>query len=103
MRIRGFAGVAAAALSLAWSGCTLSRPDYVAPDIAIGASAFVRAIEAHTLSDPIGGNRAEVLLNGDEIFPAMLAAIRGARTTITLANFSWEDGETARQVAETLA
>ena len=31
----------------------------------------------------VDGNRVETLLNGDEIFPAMLAAIRGATKTIT--------------------
>jgi cardiolipin synthase len=91
------------ALVLALAGCTLSRPDYIAPDVAVGASAFVRAVEAHTLSGLIAGNRAQVLLNGDEIFPAMLTAIRSARTTITFANFSWEDGEVAREIVEALA
>ena len=43
----------------------------------------------------VEGNRAQVLLNGDEIFPAMLAAIRRARTTITFANFIYEDGDIA--------
>ncbi len=94
---------ALAALGLALAGCTLSRPDYIAPDVAVGDSAFVRAVEAHTLSGPIEGNRAEVLLNGDQIFPAMLAAIRSARTTITFANFSYEDGEVAREITEALA
>ena len=81
------------ALCIALPGCTLSRPDYLAPDIAVGESAFVRAVEAHTLSGLIEGNRAEVLVNGDQIFPAMLDAIRSARTTITFANFSYEDGD----------
>ena len=97
------ARVAVVALCIALPGCTLSRPDYLAPDITVGESAFVRAVEAHTLSGLIEGNRAEVLLNGDEIFPAMLAAIRGARTTITFANFSWEDGDVAREMVEALA
>ena len=91
------------ALCIALPGCTLSRPDYLAPDIAVGESAFVRAVEAHTLSGLIEGNRAEVLVNGDQIFPAMLDAIRSARTTITFANFSYEDGEVAREITEALA
>jgi cardiolipin synthase A/B len=77
----------AAVLCLALSACTLSRPHYVAPDVSVGQPAFVRAIEAHTLSGLIDGNRAELLLNGDQIFPAMLAAIRSARSTITFANY----------------
>src|ERR1041384_3857200 len=93
----------AAALGLALTGCTLNRPDYIAPDVAVGDSAFVRAVEAHTLSGPIEGNRAEVLVNGEQIFPARRAAIRGARTTITFANFSYEDGEVAHEITEALA
>jgi cardiolipin synthase len=93
----------AAVLGIALAGCTLSRPHYVAPDVRVGEPAFVRAMEAHTLSGLVDGNRAQVLLNGDEIFPAMLAAIRSARTTITLANFVYEDGGIAREMAEALA
>jgi cardiolipin synthase A/B len=78
--------LAAAALGLVLSAFTLSRPHYVAPDVSVGESAFIRPVEAHTLSGLVEGNRAELLLNGDEIFPAMLAAIRSARTTITFAN-----------------
>jgi cardiolipin synthase len=101
--MRRLHAITAAALGIALAGCTLSRPDYIAPDVAVGDSAFVRAVEAHTLSRPIEGNRAEVLVNGDQIFPAMLAAIRAARTTITFANFSYEDGEVAREITEALA
>jgi cardiolipin synthase A/B len=93
----------AAAVCLALASCTLSRPHYVAPDVSVGESAFVRAIEAHTLSGLVEGNRAELLFNGDEIFPAMLAAIRGARTTITFANYIYEDGDITVTMAEALA
>jgi len=91
------------ALCTVLPGCTLTRPNYIAPDVAVGDLAFVRAVEAHTVSDLVAGNRATVLVNGEQIFPAMLAAIRGARTTITFANFSWEDGDVAREVTEALA
>jgi cardiolipin synthase len=92
-----------ALLSVTLSACTLSRPEYVSPDVAVGSPAFMRALEAHTLSGPVEGNRAEVLLNGDEIFPAMLAAVRGARRTITFANFMYEAGEVSRQMAAAMA
>jgi cardiolipin synthase A/B len=93
----------AALLCIALPGCTLSRPHYVAPDVSVGESAFVRAMEAHTMSGLVHGNRAQVLLNGEQIFPAMLDAIRSAKTTITLANFVYEDGRIAREMAEALA
>ena len=60
-------------------------------------------MEAHTLSGLVDGNRVTLLLNGDEIFPAMLAAIRQARTTITFANYIYEDGAITETMAAALA
>src|SRR5262245_44887367 len=88
---------------LVLDGCSLSHPHYLAPDVHVGEAAFARALEAHTLSSPVGGNRVQLLLNGDQIFPAMLTAIRQARSTITFANFVYQDGETARDIASALA
>lgn len=39
----------------------------------------------------VGGNRITTLVNGDEIFPAMLDAIGGATTTITFETFVFRD------------
>ena len=93
--------VAAALLTIA--ACASSRPPWLAPDIRIGDRTFARAIEGHTLSAIVPGNQVELLLNGDEILPAMLAAIRGARTTITLATYLYEDGAIADEIAAALA
>jgi cardiolipin synthase len=51
----------------------------------------------------VGGNRVDLLLNGDEIFPALLAAIRGARRSIDYAQYFWAGGVVARDIAEALA
>ena len=51
----------------------------------------------------IAGNRAEVLLNGQEIFPAMLAAIRAAKRTITFETYIYWSGEVGREFAEALS
>jgi cardiolipin synthase len=51
----------------------------------------------------IAGNRFEVLLNGDEIFPSMLAAIRGAQKTITFESYIYWSGSIGRDFAEALA
>ena len=96
-------GIYGIALTLLFSGCTLSRPSYITPDVHVGEPAFTRALEAHTLSSLVPGNRAQILLNGNEIFPAMLVAIREAKTTITLANFIYEDGDIAGEMAAALA
>jgi cardiolipin synthase len=88
---------------LVLAGCSLSHPHYLAPDVHVGEPAFMRTLEAHTTSSPVGGNGAQLLLNGDQIFPAMLTAIRRARATITFANFIYEDGPVARDMASALA
>ena len=100
---RAWRWLGAGALCLTLSACTLSRPHYATPDVAVGEPAFVRTIEAHTGALLVPGNRAQVLLNGDEIFPAMLAAIREAKTTITFANFIYERGDIAHDMAQALA
>ena len=98
-----YRGLTALACGLLAGGCTLSRPHYVTPDVHVGELAFARSLEAQTQASPVAGNRAEILLNGDRIFPSMLSAIRRAKNTITFANFVYEDGAIAREMAEALA
>ncbi len=49
------------------------------------------------------GHTVETLLNGDEIFPAMLADIEAAERTINFETFVYWSGSIARRFAETLA
>ena len=51
----------------------------------------------------VGGNDASTLLNGDEIFPPMLAAIRGAQRTITFETYIYWSGDIGRAFADALA
>lgn len=51
----------------------------------------------------MGGNRARELLNGDQIFPAMLQAIRGAQRSITFETYIYWSGDVGRQFADALA
>jgi cardiolipin synthase A/B len=73
------------------------------PEIAIGQSTFFRTIEAHTDAPVTDGNRIDVLLNGDETFPVMLAEIRKAKATITFAQYLYQDGSIARDLAAAFA
>jgi cardiolipin synthase len=54
---------------------------------------------ALALSDPvaIGGNKIELLANGDEYFPAMLKAIRSAQQTVNFAAYILYSDEVGRQ------
>ncbi len=51
----------------------------------------------------VPGNRVEMLINGEQIFPAMLAAIRGARETILFETFIYWSGDIGTQVANALS
>jgi cardiolipin synthase len=73
------------------------------PTLAVRDPTFVGTLEAHLGAPVVGGNRVDLLLNGDEIFPALFAAIRGARTSIDYAQYFWADGAVARDLAEALA
>ena len=48
------------------------------------------------------GNRVKALQNGDEIFPAMLAAIRGAQQTITFETYIYWSGDIGKKFSEAL-
>jgi cardiolipin synthase len=57
---------------------------------------------AHALGDPlpIDGNKVEFLQNGDQIFPAMLGAIRGAKSSVNFEAYIFESDGTGRQFQE---
>ena len=60
---------------------------------------------AHALAEPIPreGNRIELLQNGNEIFPAMLAAIRGAKHTINFEAYLFYSGQVGTQFRDALS
>ena len=76
-----------------------------------------KVMHKHALSDPqfqremsvllgpsvLAGNQISDLQNGDEIFPAMLAAIEGAKRTITFETYIYWSGEIGKQFASALA
>jgi cardiolipin synthase A/B len=69
----------------------------------VGEADFFRTIEAHTDAPIVSGNRIEVLLNGDETFPAMLRDIKRAKSTITFAQYLYEGGSIAYELAQAFA
>jgi cardiolipin synthase len=63
---------------------------------------FVHAMGV-LLGPPVAsGNRYQVLVNGDRIFPAMLAAIRGARETIDFETYIYWSGAIGKEFADAL-
>jgi cardiolipin synthase len=68
-----------------------------------GTADFARLVEALTIAPLRQGNRVTVLRNGDEIFPAMLEAIRSAEHTINFATYVYWTGSIAPEFAGALA
>ena len=66
-------------------------------------SQFRRAMGSLLGPGIVGGNRVQELLNGEQIFPAMLAAIRSAKRTITFETYIYWSGDIGREFAEALA
>ena len=51
----------------------------------------------------VPGNKVDTLLNGDQIFPAMLSAIRGAKKTITFETYIYWSGTIGKEFADALS
>jgi cardiolipin synthase A/B len=66
-------------------------------------AAFRRSLSSLLGPQLLEGNRVEVLLNGDRIFPAMLDAIARARTTITFETFIYWSGAVGEAFVEALS
>jgi len=64
---------------------------------------FVHAMGVLLGPPVLSGNRYRVLVNGDRIFPAMLAAIRGARETIDFETYIYWSGTIGKEFADALA
>lgn len=64
---------------------------------------FVRAMDRLLGPPLLHGNRIETLVNGGEIFPAMLRAIDSAQKSITFETYTYESGAIGTQFAEALA
>ena len=64
---------------------------------------FRRAIGALLGPALVGGNRAQELLNGDQIFPDMLKAIRSAQHSITFETYIYWSGDIGREFADALS
>lgn len=51
----------------------------------------------------LDGNRFQVLINGAEIFPSMLDAVRGARTSINFETYIYWSGRIGKEFADALS
>jgi len=81
-------------------GCARVIPVDKVPPIVVGEPAFFPTIEAYTDAPIVGGNQVQLLFNGDETFPVMLRDVATAKSTITFAQYLYEDGAFARALAQ---
>jgi cardiolipin synthase len=65
-------------------------------------ASFLRAAESLTGAPVSFGNDAELLINGDQIFPAYIGAIQDAKETVNLLTYAYWRGDIAIDVADTL-
>jgi len=95
--------VVAALLTL--GGCASSKPVVydIRPGFTVDDPQF--ALVMGNLPGPplVPGNTCATLLNGDQIFPAMLSAIHSAQKTITLETYIYWSGTIGREFADALA
>jgi len=64
---------------------------------------FLRTMGALLGPAVLAGNRATTLVNGDEIFPSMLEALRSARRTITFEMYIYWSGDIGKAFADVLS
>jgi cardiolipin synthase len=106
IRYRRLLAPAALAVLALTSGCTLLSLDkrsaykYDQPS-AVADGAFRRSLDAFG-NTMVGGNRAEILNNGDEIFPGMLGAIRDAKVTVNLESYIFKNDKAGELFATEL-
>jgi cardiolipin synthase A/B len=95
-------------LALLATGCATSggekKIEHPIPHLyAAEDTQFSRTMGALLGPGVLDGNRVDVLLNGDEIFPAMLQAIRSAKKTITFETYIYWSGSIGSEFANALA
>ncbi|MDB5749890.1 MAG: cardiolipin synthase [Ramlibacter sp.] len=66
-------------------------------------SEFRRSLSSLLGPQIVEGNHVETLVNGERIFPSMLAAIRSAERTITFETYIYWSGDTGREFVQALA
>ena len=86
-------------------GCTSDTPLVyrIHADYSVHDPEFTQVM-GNLLGPPlVPGNSIKTLLNGDEIFPAMLGAIHSAQKTITLETFIYWSGTVGQSFTDALS
>ncbi len=94
-------------IALVLTGCSGTDRNEVREPIgarySVSDPQFRRSFEALLGPSLLAGNRTTTLLNGDQIFPAMLSGVRAARRSINFETYVYWSGEIGHQFADALA
>src|SRR5690349_7693591 len=72
-------------------------------DYSVADAEFRQSI-SHLLGPPlVNGNKITTLINGDQIFPAMLDAIHHAEHSVTFETFIWSKGKISEEFTHALS
>jgi cardiolipin synthase len=71
--------------------------------VSIDDERFPDYVSAVTASPPTRGDRYEMLMNGDQVYPAMLGAIRAARRRVNFLSYIYSPGQAADHFTGALA
>ena len=93
----------ALAVVVSGAGCAHHEPVLTLPSLEVGHPTFASTLSAYAGTTVVSGNRVEILLNGDEIFPAKLRIIKAAKKSINYAQYVWEEGQPSEDIANALA
>ena len=97
------ARVYAIILLLGWIDACASTPaPLTLPSVEIQQPAFRTSLEAFAGAPIVGDNLVDILLNGEQTFPAILDAIRSARDTVTFESYIFHEGKVADEIIEAL-
>jgi cardiolipin synthase len=89
------------------SSCALERGKHISQEVpplySAASPEFRQSSGALLGGNFVAGNSIVTLVNGDQIFPAMLKAIGGAKRSIDFETYVFWDGDIARKFTEALA
>ena len=103
MRRQSWALIGLVVLAVTAAACSRLQTHYKVPNLGVTDPSFIPTVEAYASAPGSRRNSVQVLLNGDQIFPAQLAAIRSATQTITYAQYFYEEGPIPEEIAEAFA
>src|SRR5688572_18364878 len=89
-------------VSMVAGGCGRAIEYRIEHRYGVGDPQFARTMDSLLGPPIVGGNSVKTLVNGDQIFPAMLDAIRAAERTIDLETFIYWKGDTGKQFTDAL-